>query len=199
MSLIVKSAAEPEILERLRSQGFRVFTKGNFNLNIVSERTIPGRPNEFDDRVHVVYRDAGQWVHWSAKSTSDPGLYYAKKPINVKGTASLCPGQYPGAWVIGRHKGEYSALVQDRPVSVWRDRDRDGSPDRTSPVDTGIFGINFHRANAGRASVTVDRWSAGCQVIADPLDFDEFMALVTRSAVLYGSRFTGSLIETINP
>lgn len=45
------------------------------------------------------------------------------------GTAILCPGQYVDAYEVGNHNGKYEALLQGRPVKVWRDYDRDGKLD----------------------------------------------------------------------
>ena len=48
----------------------------------------------------------------------------------------------------------------------------------------------------GGKSVQIDKWSAGCQVIAENNDFKLFMELVNKSATLYGNSFTYTLIES---
>jgi hypothetical protein len=58
----------------------------------------------------------------------------------------------------------------------------------------GTYGLNIHRAHASRTSTQVGKFSAGCQVFADPNEFDDFMILCRKSAELYGSRFTYTLI-----
>ena len=65
-------------------------------------------------------------------------------------------------------------------------------------IHEGIYGINIHRATAreGGKSTQVDKWSAGCQVIAANDDFKTFMAIVHKSAALYGRSFTYTLIES---
>jgi len=178
-------------------QGLKVFTNGEFNLNIFGIRMHPGKVNEFDDLLGVAYREMGNWVVRYWPITTDPGLYWLENPMNVDGTAILVPGQYRGAWTLGKHRGRYDALTQHKPVKVYRDRDRDGFID-TNPdsIQEGMFGINIHRAKQGASSSAVNRWSAGCQVFARAADFDEFMLLVEQSEPLWGKTFTYTLLES---
>ena len=60
------------------------------------------------------------------------------------------------------------------------------------PLDEGMFGIHIHKA--GEASTQVDRWSAGCQVLARKADFLRMMELYDASAALYGPRVTYTLL-----
>ena len=187
----------PPVLDWMDRQGLKVFAQGEFNLNIFGIRMNPGKVNEFDDLLGVAYREMGNWVVRYWPITTDPGLYWLENPINVDGTAILVPGQYRGAWTLGKHRGRYDALVQRKPVRVYRDRGRDGFIDTdTDSIQDGLFGINIHRASQGSSSSAVNRWSAGCQVFARAGDFDEFMSLVEQSAPLYGSTFTYTLLES---
>jgi hypothetical protein len=114
--------------------------------------------------------------------------------MNVKGTAILKPGQYRGAWQLGKHKGEYEALVQRGAMTVWRDNDRNHTLNQ-GPEDTGLHGINLHRA--GRLTDVdspVGKWSAGCQVMPQAEEFDLVMCLVRRAAARYGQTFTYTLL-----
>ena len=60
-----------------------------------------------------------------------------------------------------------------------------------------LFGINIHRATkyAGKKSTQVDKWSAGCQVIASNDDWKEFMSICRKSRDTWGNSFTYTLIE----
>lgn len=188
--------SEPEILERVRAHALAVFTRGAYNLNLVAERSANTAANRFDDRFYAVYRDeAGAWQSPSWACTTDPGLYWLENPGRAEGTAILAPGQYRGAWVVGRHRDAYPALVQDRPVAVFRDRNRDGRIDKSGTLYRGIFGINIHRANATRPSTAVERWSAGCVVFADPVAYAEYWKLIEESARRFGPRFSMTLLE----
>ena len=64
--------------------------------------------------------------------------------------------------------------------------------ERNRKFGEGMFGIHIHKA--GEASVQVDRWSAGCQVLARRADFLRMMELYDASAKLYGPRITYTLL-----
>jgi len=115
--------------------------------------------------------------------------------LNVSGTAILVPGQYRGVYKIGKHRGQYEALVQlGGRVKVYRDRNKDEVLDMNpDTADEGYFGINIHKA--GTQSTEVNKWSAGCQVFANEYDFRQFMNLVKRSAELWGETFTYTLVD----
>lgn len=45
------------------------------------------------------------WNYFVFPATTDPGTFYRENPLSVKGTAIMKPGQYRGAYMIGRHRG----------------------------------------------------------------------------------------------
>ncbi|WP_444894914.1 hypothetical protein [Microbulbifer sp. SSSA005] len=179
----------------LYKKGFRFFDKGDFNLNLIGIRSADNRANTFNDYLAVAWRFDGVPHCLVFAATTDPGIYWRENPINVNGTAILVPGQYPGLWQLGLHQGKYRALVQRKPVRVYRDSNRDQVLNQDAPIDDGLFGINCHRASGTHTSQRVDKWSAGCQVLADPFDFSLLMALCERAAESWGSTFTYTLIE----
>jgi len=175
------------------------FFDGNLphNVNIIGIRNMAGRVNKFDDILLAIYRDTHKrWLVDSYQITTDPGLYWLKKPMNVSGTAILCPDQYRGVYKIDKHRGKYDALCQrGGPLTVWRDSDRDSSHDMDDATkDTGYFGVNIHKA--GRNSTQVDKWSAGCQVFKNDGDYKEFMTTIRASEKRFGNSFTYTLIES---
>lgn len=177
-------------------KGYTFFTKGAYNLNIIGVRSA-GRQvtNSFDDYMVVVYKGpAGGWLRQIYQITTDPGLYYMLNPAAHKGTAILVPGQYKGAFVFGKHKGKYKALVQDKPLKVYRDSNKDEIYDwDVESVEEGHFGINIHKA--GIASKRIDMWSAGCQVFANSPEYTSFIGLCDKQAKEgHGSRFTYTLV-----
>ena len=186
----------PDILERVEDAGHAVFTRGAWNVNVVGVRSDARESNEFDDRIHLVFKDEfGEWVDLSFECTTDPGTYWLANPMKVAGTAILKAGQYAGVYRIDKHKGKYDALCQrEGVVSVFRDSDRSATLDLHPRTEVeGYFGINIHKAGAD--STQVGKWSAGCQVIANEAEFDVFMAIVRKSASLYGNTFTYTLLE----
>jgi hypothetical protein len=93
------------------------------------------------------------------RATVDPGATWTRNPSNPRGAAHLINGRWFYQW--GTHRGR-RALVQAAPVTVRRDRDRDGEDEGGEPLDTGWFGVNVH---PGGTAPTVGAWSAGCQVL----------------------------------
>lgn len=187
----------PTILQTVQSKGHVIFTSGQYNLNIIGFRTKDMTPNVFNDWLYVVYKDeSDQWVELRYQITTDPGLYYLQNPMNVIGTAILKSGQYRSSHILGKHKGKYEALVQYKPMAVYRDTNKDSVYNMIpATLSYGVFGINIHRANEKIKSKKVEQWSAGCQVFADPSDFAMFMDLCKRSSLIWGDKFTYTLIE----
>ena len=95
---------------------------------------------------------------------------------------------------MGLHKGKYRALTQAKPITVWRDADKDSIAEEQGKEDTGIFGINIHRANELVASKNIDKWSAGCQVLNDPKQFRELLDKCEASKKKY---FTYTLLHEL--
>lgn len=188
------------LISALQRKGHRVFENDsrNYNLNIVGVRSDNRVSDRFDDTMFVFWKYQGKWNFRSYKITTDPG----KKSLltfnpKLRGCAILKEGQYPGAYTIGKHKGQYTALVQrGGNVTVIRDGNRDNMLDYDSGIEaTGKFGINIHRSNPSTESQVVGGWSAGCQVFSRVKDFNEFMDLVRQSAAIHGDRFTYTLIK----
>jgi len=168
------------------------------NLNIIGVRRDNQGSNTFDDFLLVMYREEELMINHRWQATTDPGKYWLLNPMNPKGTAILVPGQYRGTWQLGKHQGKYEALVQRKPVKVYRDNNKDEAINYnniTTLVDEGYFGINIHRSNPYDQSYVINKWSAGCQVFKKIDDFNIFMGLCRDSAKIYGPKFTYTLID----
>jgi hypothetical protein len=184
-----------KLIAALIGHGYRVFTRP-FELNIVGVRSRSLIPNTFNDRINVFYKDdTGSWQSHSFVATTDPGTFWLKNPLNPQGTAILKEGQYLNSHVIGLHRSKYLALVQRAPVTVIRDIKRDGSLDFGGKEDTGLFGINIHRALQEGTTKFIDKFSAGCQVLANATEFNKFMALCEQHKNLYGNNFSYTLLH----
>lgn len=189
-----------QIKSAILAKNYKWFEHGDFNLNLIGIRNSDSGSsvtNKFDDTFFIAYRDAGKWKVHNYACTTDPGAHWQQSPMNPGGTASLVPNQYRSTWRIDLHLGLYKALKQFAPVTVYRDKGKDLTYDRHLEDSTkGIYGINIHRANSTRTSHTVDKWSAGCQVIADPKDFANLMYLAHMAEKKYGNSFTYTLLES---
>lgn len=185
------------LLRTLKSKGYIVYDKP-YQLNIIGRRTDNTRPNSFDDFIYIIYKnDDGDWEGWKAPATTDAGTYWLENPMQSKGTALLKAGQYVDTYKIDRHNGKYFAVTQRlKPVIVIRDYNRNNVLDfNNGREESGMFGINIHRADSTGTRKTVDKYSAGCQVFANADDFNKFMEMAYKQKDLYGNQFTYTLID----
>lgn len=196
------------ISSAMKRKGYILFEDDskNYNLNIIGVRSSDNTPNLFNDWITVSWKYSGRWYYRVFPATTDPGLFWLRYPQANLGTAILKPGQWKKMWAIGYHKG-YKALTQINPVTVIRDFDRDNQLDYDSGrEESGIFGINCHRASDKIVSTQVDKWSAGCQVLQNRIvsnpdnpkvtirEFDYFLSLCEQASVNWGSSFTYTLL-----
>jgi hypothetical protein len=167
----------------LKSDLHKRFLELNYkwtSFHMIGVRSAADAPDQFDDKFYFIneFRN-GSMLETSC--TTNPGVYWLKNFLNPEGTAVLKPGQYLDSWKLGKHKGIYEALVQAKPVTVYRDTDKDNKAEEQGKEDTGMFGINIHRANSSAVSTIINQWSAGCQVINNPADYDKIIDLCKAS------------------
>tara|TARA_B110000902_G_C14226881_1_gene557372 strand:+ start:47 stop:655 length:609 start_codon:yes stop_codon:yes gene_type:complete len=191
-----------QIEEALKVKNYKWFEKGDYNLNIVGVRnseTLNKVTNKFDDYITLSYKIDGKWQFHCFDCTTDPGTHWVENVMNDKGVAILKPGQYRKSHKLRLHGGKYLALGQQNPLTVYRDNNRDAKYNLDeSKTDTGIFGINIHRASKyeGKKSTNIDKWSAGCQVIAANDDWHEFLDICQQAREVWSNNFTYTLIES---
>lgn len=185
-----------QIKQVLKNKNYLFFdNKTPYNLNIIGIREsllLDG----FNDEIYLIYRDnlLRQKIE-SFPITTEPGRFYLEHPMNPEGTFILMPGQYLKSHKIGLHRGLYKALVQVGKLRGYMDNDKDDVFDLDPEVTKeGVFGINIHKA--GKDSIQVDNWSAGCQVFKKEKDFDYFMSLCDKSAGKFGNIFSYTLLES---
>jgi len=193
-----------QIEKAVKKLGYNWFETGDYNVNIVGIRnsnTDYKVTNKFDDCLTLSYKVNGDWVFHCFKCTTDPGTHWVKNVTRKEGVAVLKPGQYGSSHKLRLHAGKYLALGQQKPVTVYRDNNRDDNYDLDdNNTQTGLFGINIHRATArsGKISSRVDKWSAGCQVIASNDDWHEFLDICQIAREKWSNNFTYTLIESKN-
>jgi hypothetical protein len=191
-----------QIEEALKAKNYKWFENGDYNLNIVGVRnseTLNKVTNKFDDYITLSYKIDGKWQFHCFDCTTDPGTHWVENVMNDKGVAILKPGQYRSSHKLRLHGGKYLALGQQKPLTVYRDNNRDDKYNLDeSKTDTGIFGINIHRASKyeGKKSTNINKWSAGCQVIAANDDWHEFLDICQQAREVWSNNFTYTLIES---
>ena len=195
-----------QIKETVEGLGYKYFTGDNHDVNIIgirNSRTKGKVTNKFDDLMTISYKDEyGDWQYHEYNCTTDPGDDWMENPwIDKIGCAVLKPNQYRGSHKIRLHGGKYEALGQKKDVTVYRDNNRNDQYEfDESSCDTGVFGINIHRSTAleGKTSTYVNKWSAGCQVIASNDDWHEFLGICKKAREVWGNSFSYTLIESKN-
>lgn len=132
------------------------------HFHLIGVRSKADIINKFDDKFYLI--NGTQMIEF--EGTTNPGTYWHENFDPKKGgVALLKEGQWINCWTLGKHRGMYDAWVQAKPVTVYRDADKDGKSEKTSVTQNGIFGINVHRASENSISKFIDKWSAGCAVI----------------------------------
>ena len=168
------------IKNSLQRKGYRFFENGDYNVNIVGIRNSLTKnkvTNKFDDLITVSYKVNGKWQYHEFDCTTDPGTHWVENTISEDGVAILKEGQYSGSHKIRKHQGRYEALGQCKPVTVYRDDNR-------------------ATKHAGKKSTQIDKWSAGCQVIASNDDWTKFMKIMRKARDTWSNSFTYTLIQS---
>ena len=185
---------------------FEVFKKLNYvyntkpyMLNIVGIR-VNEVPNTFDDTMVVFWKDNNNvWNKREYPITTDTGTFWLNNPMEKKlGSGMMKEGQYLDTYKIGKHRGKYNALRQEKIVCAYRERDKDDIfTFNENSVGCGKYSMNIHKA--GIKSDVVNNWSAGCQVFSKTADFNEFMKLVYKQQEYYpNTLYTYTLLDTRN-
>ena len=172
----------------------------DYDVNIVGVRNSgPGTKvtNVFDDVLTLSYKENGVWKFHEWTITTDPGKKAVEHFSNTRGVAILAPGQYRSSHIIRLHAGKYEALGQEKPVKIFRDKNKNMVFDMDpKTIEEGVFGINIHRSNPTTESTWVENWSEGCQVFKRVKDFNEFMAICRKAKEIHGNHFTYTLLES---
>ena len=198
--------AIPQLLAAYRRLNYVVFDSGPHDLNIFGIRSR-GRDQSgdaFDDLIGFFRFVHGQPVALFFPATTDPGLSALRDPSFPEairnGTAILKEGQYRSAYRIGLHgmgKWRHQALVQVRPVTIYRDANRDAVLNTEGvPESMGLFGINIHAASLWNDVARIGNYSSGCQVLQKSRDLRRLIeACGLQVNAGLGSLFTYTLLN----
>ena len=193
-----------QIQNTVEAKGYKWFhdnSNKSYDVNIVGVRNSKTKnrvTNAFDDLMTISYKcEEGYWHFHEYDCTTDPGTHWVENILNDSGVAILKPGQYRGSHKIRLHQGKYEALGQKKPVTVYRDNNLNETYDYDNAT-TGVYGINIHRATAKSSgkSTRVDKWSAGCQVIAKNSEWHEFLNICKKAREIHGNSFSYTLLES---
>jgi hypothetical protein len=178
----------PYTPEQLRNR-FKELKFTWYNFHIIGVRAKQHEPDKFQDNIYVAWGN----TLYCYSATTIPGLHWLQTLMNPAGTAIVVADkQYTDAYKLGLHKGN-PALIQAKPLLVYRDNNRNNKAEEIgTPVTAGPeCRIDIHGANKNLRSVLIGSWSAGCQVLNDPVQFTEFISLCRRTGL---GNFTYTLL-----
>lgn len=190
-----------DVRQVMKKKGYKFFEKDvadysdDYNLNIIGIRFDDSASNKFDDTLMFLYKVKNEMKLYACAATTDPGWYYMENPMNKEGCAIIAPGQYPKVWALGKHRGLYDALVQVGEFTIYRDNNKDHKLDKVKKQKITGAGLNLHCASQVGTSKQIDRWSAGCQVVASNTDYIFAMNIIKAARQKYGNMFTYTLLE----
>lgn len=186
LPLIPRSDLAGKIVTAMHKHGYWICRHSKcVNIIYVEGMDVGGRanknvPNHFNDLRLLIRIENGipklvaQW-----EGTTEPGKYFTMKPMNKRGAARIAFGQYK-AWIVGRHgKDKHEALVQNRPLPVYRDIKKVFK--RYGDRHVGNFGINQHWGYDLRKA-DIGRSSAGCLIGRTRAGHRNFMKLIRADA-----------------
>jgi hypothetical protein len=179
------------LIQYMAGMNYRIAVgDGKYNIIYVEGMNADGSANsdamnEFNDRrmvIEIPASDLRPVVKGNWEATTEPGTYFTMNPMGRAkeyGAARIAFGQFK-AWKVGTHYGSgaepHEALAQEANISVYRDKNRDGSREGDF-LDTGNFDINQHWGyDYPRTDIKMG--SAGCLVGRTRQGHREFMALV---------------------
>jgi len=184
---MIKIYTAKELFARVSSFGY---TLPDFH--IIGVRSKESIPDKFDDHIYILKDN--KIICGPFFCTTNPGQYYLQNLLNPKGAALLCADkQYVNCFTLGLHKGK-EALIQCGDLWVYRDNDLDNLAEEIGipVIAKPECRIDIHRANESFTSIIIGKWSAGCQVIANPKEYEIFLKTCKDTAK---SLFTYTLLK----
>lgn len=179
----------------MAAKGYKFFDSSKpFDLNIIGVRSASSIPNYFNETLMVIYKDElGEPLVSYYPCTTKAGLYYLKNPLNKDGCAITAEGQYRGAFVKRKHRGQYYALCQDKSINYYRDPNMNDKHELLGKLRSGKIGLNIHREAIKLVTEKIGKYSAGCAVIQN--GFEHFMYLIDMGIKYHGNRFSYTLLN----
>lgn len=151
-----------------------------FQLNNIQIKEDGINGKETSNAISLYQSKIGTYHLLLFNGTTIPGIYWLKNYESKLGTAVLeGDKQFKYIWKIGYHKQKenHEAFVQISKCEVLRDFNHNDIAGDTNRKETGIFGINMHRANINGKSIKIGQWSAGCQVFDEKRNLDKVIKI----------------------
>lgn len=196
-----------KIKKSVLNKGYKFFEGGDFDINLVLERTSNNFSDKFDDNTYICYKENGIEKCLNLKVTTKAGYKKAaEKPITyegITGTAVIIPNQYRGVWQylpngIASKKYPFNTtyLMQIKGMDYWRDSDGDKTIDEMQIQKNKIFGTQFHvMSYEGKEYGNVSNWSLGC-CGCQWTDYWKIIEIIKKGVSIWGDKLTLTLLES---
>jgi hypothetical protein len=166
----MKPYTKEAIMMRMLDFGF-IFPQNH----LVGIRSEADATDKYDD-VFYWFEDGRVFAVYTG--TTNPGSYYLQNFMNklAGGTAVMASNQQ---MVEGFIKGKYKendAWRQHSTMKVFRDADKDLKSEELGIPYVGMYNIHIHAMFKGKKSERIYNWSAACQGMNDPDQWNEFIS-----------------------
>lgn len=182
-------------------KGYVFFDEGDFNLNIIFNRTNEIFTDFFTDIGYVAYKEGGVEKVLSQPCSTKAGLYYVNNPITyqgVTGVAIVMPNQYRGVYQLVDDYVtwlSYPFFKQVKPMNYWRDPTKDTILEHLQPQLGQSFSTHYHRgSNVGVTGHHIYNWSAGC-IIQEEVYFKKVVELARKAVRIWGNSFSITVLD----
>lgn len=158
---------DKQLLDKIKS--LPTYNRGKGNALIIGVQSKIQGDDSFNDKFYV-YNDADKFVI-ATTGTTNCGQSALKNygKFGLKGAAVWKTNQfYEGLYRLGFHKGKMPALIQQKPIALFRDSDKDNIPEQEGIEFNDIIGANFHgvsyNIDSDKLINQIGEWSYACPV-----------------------------------
>ena len=176
----VKGYTDKQLLNKVKSlPSFNTIPKNYWILGVQSQED---EFNKFDDKFYIFKGSKFVTVTSGTTNPGDFGLMNYQR-YGQKGTFVIKSNfWFYNLWKFGYHRGRMPALKQNKPITGYRDNNKNKKSEEIGKEVKGYFGINFHTISyalkPGFWRKLIGGWSTGCQVVNDVSDYLKILNLV---------------------
>lgn len=183
------------IKEAVLRKEYIFFEEGNYNLNIIWERTKDHITNEFDDYCHILYLLNGEEKYLRIKGTTKPGILTGTKSEGHQ-RHILCPSQYKSSWVYEKSaRRNYPFLSQVKLLKCFKVNE-DNTIDNSIIInDTAMCTQTHLMSQIDKSGFKVNNWSVECMGAEYP-EYKQLIDLIELSIPIWGNKFTQTILRS---
>ena len=174
----VQAYTSKQLLDHVKElPTFKGFPDGFWILGV---RSNEDTPNVYDDKFYLFINDAFVEVITGTTNCGTDILKGGFLKYNKAGAFVLKSDMWHhDVWMYTYRSTRGHELIQVKPVSGYRDNNKNDKSEEIGDVVNGLFGINFHTNTFKLYNSVVNwfvgTWSAGCQVTNNRVKFIEWL------------------------